>query len=1034
MFVYKEFIVKFKSSYLAVTLALSGGVFLSGCGGSSSSSTPAPTTAEVPETKAFTACIDSNVNGACESHEQSEKLATWGKTSLSSQEFPLALTGEGLVLTAPIASTEISPWTTLLQSEATFSPAQTDLQDYLSKALDLQQAGLSSEQAQALIASIKTVFTASTSTRNSANNDVQANPYQILAALTDAVISTQSFAIDSVDLNEAVKRSTVKHNWMATQVGKGALNWVTDEHDENAVAVSAVGERALIATKYHNRLILLDTSDKSNPTVLSHAGFAEVDGARYTVDATTGATEHKLRDAVLSFDAKHAYLYVSATGQENPEYKADLDKGYGLFKATIAADGTISDVNSEQTIRIADKTISQFTASKDSSVIAALRTKDDVEVISLFNSDLAPTGVDIELTIKATSFAISANNQSLFVILPSQQELGNTLPAQLVEYKIATGEQVQTSEIDFDATAVISYDNSNAIVVYKKGASSLSLYASADLSQPRVVEVGINIEEAVIADDQQSLAISNSASADVVIVNLTAPVPRIETSVSPAAQVDHLAMAGGLLVLPVETGRLDRAVDTFKLKQGKAFTLQEMVDADAQLLSDDPDKMINNGLPLDKIVSYDLALSAQLLRGAGADIEWASSLASIITSGENQGKVNRPANGEGNQQGTLTATLSKLFRGQEVTKTVTLNTHVWQQPLLPKEADHKITGSVSGGGYYREFAFNHNGSRAAVQLLERQDTIGFQLMEIDADGNLQYLIGAAQANADTPATGQKYHGDYDAKDIAKGTAYLGDHLVFTLKKGNTIATGALQVFDASDVTLAANEGQALFVKQLDFAGEVRSSLQHGNLLSVRVKLEDDSYQLLLVDLTTPSNPVVTATIPLLDEDSKITVNETADTIFVQGGSSIRKLDLAGTELAKITPMAEIRSLTYAKGSLFAGTGDGNLYIYDENLENEQYFTTGHGLYGGKFDSSGGKHDHGRVEGLQVIGDSLFMHNKYRGLVQLDISDINNISEVLFYAHPRYRRGVVSPDASRVFTFYYEHGGENGTSSGYANLK
>ena len=1027
-FIYKEFIVKFKSSYLAVTLALSGGVFLSGCGGSSSSPTSAPITPGVDKTKAFTACIDSNINALCESHEQSEKLAIWGETSLYSQEFPLALTGEGLVLTAPIASTEISPWTTLIQSEIQFSPAQGDLQDYLSKALALQQAGLSSEQAKALIASIKMVFAASTSSRNSAKNDVQASPYQILAVLTDAVISTQSFAIDRVDLTEAAKRSTIKHNWMATQVGKDALSWVSDEHDERAVAVSAVGERALIATEWHNRLILLDTSDKSNPKILSHAGFAEVEGARYAVDATTGATEHRISDAVLSFDAKHVYLYVDATKQKSPEYKPDLDKGYGLFRASIAADGTISDVDSEQTIRIADKTISQIFASKDSSVIAALRKKNEVDVISLFNSELVPT-VDIEFAREPTSFTISADNQSLFVILPSDKELDTILPAQLVEYKTSTGEQVQAVDIDFEATDVISYDNSNAIVLYNKEASSLSLYASADLSKRRVVEVGIIIGKAVIADDQKSLAITNRTSADVVIVNLTAPVPRIETSVSPAAQVGHLAMAGGLLVLPVETGYLDRAIDAFEFKQGKAFTLQEMVDIDAQLLSNDPDKMINNGLPLEKIVTYDLALSAQLLRGAGADIEWASSLANIVTSGPDKGQVTRPENGQGNQQGTLTATLSKSFRGQEVIKTVTLDTNVWQQPLLPAEAD-LIMGSIDGGGYYRELAANHDGSRVAVQLLERQETIGFQLLEIDEAGKLQYLIGAAES--DTSATGQKYHGDYDAKDIAKGTVYIEDHLVFTLKKGNTSPVGALQVFDASDATLAANEGQALFVKQLDFAGEVRSSQHQGNLLSVHVKLEDDSYQLLLVDLTEVSNPVITATIALMDDDStvKVTVNETADTIFVHGGSSIRKLDLAGNELAKATPMSKIRSLLYAKGSVFAGTADGNLYIYDENLENKQDFTTGHGLYG--VENSGGKH--GRVEVLQVIGDSLFMHNRYRGLVQLDISDINNISEVLFYAHPRYRRGVVSPDATRVFTFYYEHSGENGTSSGYANLK
>ena len=1028
-FFYKEFIVKFKSRYLAVSLALSSGVFVAGCGGDSA---PPPSTAG---NKAFTACIDSNINGVCESNEQSEQLTNWGPTSLRSQVFPLLLKGQGMVLTAPIASTEITPWTTLVQSEIAFSPAQTDLQNYLKQKLNLQQTGLSATQSQALIESITTIFKSSSLlSRNRSNQqNVHVNPYQVLAAITDAVINSRSFAIDSVDLNKAANRSTIKHHWSAEQVSKEALKWITPEHDEHAVAVSAVGERALIATKYHNQLILLDTTDNANPTILSHAGFAEVNGERYTVDATTGATEHRMRDAVLSHDTKHAYLFVAASRQESPEYKPHLDKGYGLFKANIAADGTISDVDSAQTIRIADKTISDIALSNDNSVIAALRIKDEANVISLFNSELIPTGVDIELAIKATSFAVSADNQSLFAILPHQQALGSILPAQLVEYDTATGEQIQVIDIDFDATRVISYDNGHSLALYKKGESNLSLYALKDLSNPRKVEVGITIEKAVIADDQKSLVVSNSANADVVIVNLTAPIPRIETSVSPSAHVNHLAMARGLLLLPVEPGRLDRGVDAFEIKQGAPFTLQAIAKADAQLLKNDPDKTINHGLPLDKIVSYDLALSAKLLRGAGADIKWASPLTSIVTSGDEQGKVNRPDNSESDEQGILTATLSKSFRGENVTETVELDVNIWKKPLVPAEADHLITGSLDGGGYYRDVTFNQDASRIAVQLLERQQSIGFQLLEIDQAGKLKYLIGSAQKNAQTPATGQKYHGDYDAKDIAKGVAYLGEHLIFTLKKGNANATGALQVFDASDTTLASNGGQALFVKQLDFDGEVRSSQRQGNLLSVHLKLANDSYQLLLVDLTDPASPVIDATIPLLADDSKITVNERADTVYVQGGASIRKLDITGKELAKVTATGEIRSLTYGKGYVFTGMADGNLWIYDDNLENAHYFITGHGAYGGKFDKAGAKHGNGRVEKLQVIGDYLFMHNRYRGLVQLDISNINNISEVLFYGHHNYRRGVVSSDASRVFSFYYEHREENGTSIGYTNL-
>ncbi|MCP5077622.1 MAG: hypothetical protein GY951_06145, partial [Psychromonas sp.] len=997
--------------------ALSGGAFLSGCGGSSSS-TSAPTTPSVPETKAFTACIDNNINGSCESHEQSEKLATWGDTSLYSQEFPLALTGEGLVLTAPIASTEISPWTTLLQSETVFSPAQGDLQNYLTQLLDLQQAELSAEQSKALIDSIKKVFNdSSTETRASKNQSVSA--YQVLAAITDAVISTKSFDIDSVDLSDVANRTSIKHNWIAQQVAKGALNWVTPEHDEHAVAASAVGERALIATKYHNQLILLDTSDTSNPTLLSHGGFAYVDGERFAVDATTGATEHRLRDAVLSHDAKHVYVFVAATGQRNENYQADLDQGYGLFKATINADGSISDENSDQTIRIADKTISKITTSKDTSIIAALRTVNDEDVISLFDSELVATGVDIVFSGRPTSFTISGDNKSLFATFASQEELGNKIPAKLVKYQLSNGEEIQAMDLDFDASHIIAYDNGNSLAVYKKGEKNISLYDSANLSKIHLLNTGISIQKAEIADDQKTLAVSSRSSADVLIFDLSSFVPRFETSVTPADRVYHLAMAEGLLVLPLELTSFDRGIDTFTIEKGDALTLQQIVDTDMLLLTNNADKIINNGLPLDKVINDDLNLETQLSRGAGANIEWASTLAEIATSGPDQGKVNRPENGEGNLQGILTATITKSFRDQEITNILELATNVWQKPLLPVETDRLITGSVFAGGYYRQLASNYDASRFVAQIYEYETLVGFQLMEVGSDGKLQYLIGAAQVDADTPATGQKYHGDYSARDTAKGVAYLGDHLVFSLSNGNTSEKGALQVFNASDAVMMANEGQAKFVTQIVLDGEIRSSQQQGDFLVVRVKLADDIYQITLVDLTVPSMPKIVATIPLIEGDSTATVNDLADTVYVKNGSSIRKLDLSGNELSKVKLTSGIKSLTYGKDNLFVGTSKGNLYLLDKNLENMKHFITGHDKY---------------TEKLQVIDNSVFMHNRYHGLIQLDISDIDNISEVLFYGHESYRQGIVSPDASRVFTFYYEHRGENGTSSGYIDLK
>ena len=116
-------------------------------------------------------------------------------------------------------------------------------------------------------------------------------------------------------------------------------------------------------------------------------------------------------------------------------------------------------------------------------------------------------------------------------------------------------------------------------------------------------------------------------------------------------------------------------------------------------------------------------------------------------------------------------------------------------------------------------------------------------------------------------------------------------------------------------------------------------------------------------------------------------------------------------------------------NIFVGDENGDLTVLDKDLTLQTKYVSGYGRYGGR--TSGEGHAFGRVEDIQIINDKVYMGNKYRGLIILDISDLSSIKEETVYKSENYRRGFVNSDATIAIPFYYYERGRN--DIGYIDL-
>ena len=109
------------------------------------------------------------------------------------------------------------------------------------------------------------------------------------------------------------------------------VSWQGSDKDESIaqLSYSAQLDMAYLSTYWHNRIIQVE---QKNHEILASSDLAVVKGARYAVDASSVATEHILRNALLNTTGDEAYILISP--KKTPKI---MGTEFGIYRTKLGA-------------------------------------------------------------------------------------------------------------------------------------------------------------------------------------------------------------------------------------------------------------------------------------------------------------------------------------------------------------------------------------------------------------------------------------------------------------------------------------------------------------------------------------------------------------------------------------------------------------------------------------------------------------------------------------------------------------------------
>ena len=782
-----------------------------------------------------------------------------------------------------------------------------------------------------------------------------------------------------------------------------SICFTQNDHDEDAVSSSSKGNTAVIASRYHNSLTLVNLTNND----IFHSDFARVEGKRHSVDASSGASEHEMTKVELSSNEKDVYTLILASSTTlSPE-----DKKWGLFKTSIV-NGKINDYDNSSTKRLADKNISDFTLSYDGSKLAAYN--DDYNSIIFYDKDLKElNNFDLDSKIYS-SMVISSDNKYLLVSLSDSSQ------NKIEKYKIEDGSFISSANLDYKADLVLN-NETNRVLSYEKTKDSLIKSFNIDNLSSKTIEVDVQVRDLKINDNKLYL-LSNSSN-EILSYDLSVEKKIIDYSLK-TSKTSKIFLVSDKKVLAdlSEQGTIE--IFDIKSKRAIPYTIEE----DLNLLTLD---ILNHGMPA-SVVTFDLKLNKSALRGSGKNILWTSTTNNVVLTGSEIGKITRPAIYDEDKEITLTANIGEQSKDFDL---------VIRKKEKELKHGHKYTlGTINGGGYIYYFAINKSSAISYIRDKSGKFS-GYKTFKI-ANDKLVVTEKGVNITADGKASsdseyfaGKRFDGLY-ASSKSIGIVMNDNTVIFSLKTPRlpegTKTNAALLVYDldmsksttkySKTIVLPGNETNILF------------SIKNGNYLAVlsesKLNKDETIKNILVYDLRNFKNPTLIKTVKNVSAN-EIAINDDASLVYALDKTSIKQYDVnTSTKTKKEITITGANAIAANGANLFVGDGNGDLYIYSNNLTLETKFVTGFGVYGGV--TSGEGHSFGRVEDIQVIDKNLFMHNKYRGLVKIDISDIHKPVIKAAYKNDTYRRGLVSEDGKQAISFYWEGASKNDV--GYINLE
>lgn len=461
-------------------------------------------------------CFDNNQNAICDTElettvitdEQGQyaftKNATYAGLLNGS---PLIATLENrLMTTSPVADTDaqnsdaqssdnsnITPFTSIVVNEMLFSQASFQDAELARQAIAEKDFILASPE----LLTGNNYLTSDNNTGNSNTGDINnfiasfnavqaafnqslepVHNYSVIAATFNAMIDNKNFNITvNSDISQAdINALSLLNSHINTQLSTELITWELDYKDETSRRLSSLNGLAIVGSKWHNRLTLLDTSNDSDnegsgaePSWISSTIFAYVEGGQDAVDAFSGATEQLLQDIDISPDNRSVFVTVKKAKNSSK------DIGVGLYRADIFSPQEIEEIKfasaTENTVDYyAFTDINNTALSADGKVLALASEKREIAIL---NADTLAEQSILELDSKVRSIALNQSGEQVFAGLSKSSRTG------IISINVGTKEENDFIARDSYPTDLQLFGNNLLAVSFYQDAT-LSIFDVSD--------------------------------------------------------------------------------------------------------------------------------------------------------------------------------------------------------------------------------------------------------------------------------------------------------------------------------------------------------------------------------------------------------------------------------------------------------------------------------------------------------------------------------------------------------------------------
>ncbi len=979
--------MKLKNSLISISLA----TFLVGCGSSNNSSSSSSGGSSTDLAKS-SICLDTNLNGKCDSSEKSQRVSTWDKlnpikTNLVGSA-PLVYEGEdGYIFTAPAGLGEIYAGTTLLNNELIYNQVIETKTTEAARAYVLSKFGgdISVENKKDIAEAIKNATTA----------HPNKNPHAVIAAVVNKIFADtnniKDITVTDAEINAADVPSLAGlniENAFDTNTSSAIAEMETkgwaDPKDTEFRYLSSRNGKLIGGTKEHNGLAVVDLEAKTIKftavSVITDCGHGILSPS---VDANSGASEPSMNGAKLTSDGSHVYFNVPARVR-NGVTKSNTNL-LGLFKVAVAADGSIdTDVTElpagDGQIIVAqgkklDKNVVKFALASDDSKVAVY---DDQKVLHVYNGDLDENALgetDDTSVDSISSVAITATH----VYTASSKSTKITK-------RSATGTLSPLSTIDIGFTAKEIFINSDDSKMLAFSNDHVSKIALIDLANDTIINEGsitFSSDGLAVSPDFETAALFGHEEKTTKIINLSIKGLSIQGVYDTPARSatfisnDKLATTDGkYLISVINITKTNNNISLAKKIQTAKNTLNK-------------DK-INSGGDFDAVIK-NLSLSTAY---ENVNISWSENgLGTNLLLPD--GNISRPANDTTDVSGVLSAGLLASFRGEDVTGTKDFNINIRKTP-----ANLGTAKTTELGNRPDVIAVNKSGTIAISSVI---------FNDLADNNKTRYGVASFVVPADENMTEATTAKIYHPKHEIKGLGISGTNAIIIDNNGSTgnifsvaLANDALMA-DSISINTAILSGEP---KRVDFNSDK-------SLAAVLIQTAEKKILVEIYDTDTMTQ--IGSAIDMGDHNyytgwQPLAINEDASRIYLResSGGILHAIDSSATEINSVDT-GGWSLIVHAFSRVFAIVNNGTILSFNEDLGDMKKYSTGVGSY-----------ILGAGTGIKD-GNNYLYFGSYRsdsatqGVYQLKINDDGTLNEIAFAKQSDRVYGMTnSSDNNKVF--------------------